>query len=517
MSSKFNFPMKKKTSLALLVLLFSSLLLCQVTPSKAKNELSEANQLVFPLHYKGQGISTDSQLNHYLFGDTICPSTATWEINLYESGSLHGSYINTNPKAANNGECVSTYDEDHPSSGINRIDFSGIHSDGHFEITGGNLHYDYTHSKFRGHDKNIEGYYDANHIYISPVYRHESNTYSNWTDVFEHEFDLPEVSGPKIADDTGQDGASVDDAGQETASDDNSGWDTANVDTSGGQNPMVPIVGIGAVSVVGAATVAGATAVAVSRGKNGSKKEKDKKKKDPCLDDLNRLKEASIQARSMLDWMQTLRWILNQMDVEYENLREATYLDSIIDLGFLGGAIFAGPAHIARHGIAVPVRTVAQGLGESVLASLGSDLMKSVSDGMLNQGISWESLLKSPYNSARNVATQKLISGSLTEIYMRNLIQQGGLEAGSSLANSLRDGYQTHVAGHIASGAMQALSAVKIVRGLYTAQEKLDAILKARREISMDLFETNLQYEDAISEIRSSRRLYENCKKLWSQ
>ena len=30
---------------------------------------------------------------------------------------------------------------------------------------------------FVGHDKNIEGYYDANHIYTSPIYRYESNTY----------------------------------------------------------------------------------------------------------------------------------------------------------------------------------------------------------------------------------------------------------------------------------------------------------------------------------------------------
>ena len=28
---------------------------------------------------------------------------------------------------------------------------------------------------------------------------------SNWTDVFEHEFDLPEVGGPRNADDSGQD------------------------------------------------------------------------------------------------------------------------------------------------------------------------------------------------------------------------------------------------------------------------------------------------------------------------
>lgn len=334
------------------------------------------------------------------------------------------------------------------------------------------------------------------------------------------------MGGPRNANDSGQDAVNPDDSGQDGVTGDDSGQDGGNRDDSSGINPWIPVIGIGAAGAVGAAAAAGAAAVAISRGKTGGRKTTDQKtdekqdekeKKDPCIDDLNRLKEASIRARSMLDWMQTLRLILNQLDIEYENLREATYLNSIIDLGFLGGAIFAGPAHIARHGVSVPVRTAAQGLGESILASLGSDLMKSVSNGMLNQGISWESLLTSPYNSASNVATQKLISGGLTEIYMRNLIRKGGLEAGSSLANLLADGYQTHVADHLASGAMQAFSAAKIVRGLYTAQEKLDAILKARREISMDLFETNLQYEDAISEIKSSRRLYERCKKLWSQ
>ena len=66
MSSKSNFMMKKKSSLALLVLLLSSLFLSQVTPSKANNKPTTANQLVFPLYYKGEGISTDSAIESLL-------------------------------------------------------------------------------------------------------------------------------------------------------------------------------------------------------------------------------------------------------------------------------------------------------------------------------------------------------------------------------------------------------------------------------------------------------------------
>ena len=98
--------------------------------------------------------------------------------------------MNTNPQIAHGGKCSDS------THGEHRIDFSGIHSDGHFEITNSNLYYDYTNYQFRGHDKNIEGHSDAHRIYTNPTYRYESNTYPNWTDAVGHEFNLPEVNGP---------------------------------------------------------------------------------------------------------------------------------------------------------------------------------------------------------------------------------------------------------------------------------------------------------------------------------
>jgi len=501
MSSKSKFVMKKKASLALLVLLLSALFLWQVTPGKANHQPTAANQLDFPLYYQGEGITTDYELNHYLFGDTSCRSTATWEITLHENGRLNGSYLNTNPKAANNGECVSTYDKDHPSKGVNRIDFWGIHSDGYFEITESNLYYDYTNTQFRGHDKNIQGYYDANHIYTSPLYRYESNTYENWIDVFEHEFDLPEVGGPRNADDSGQ--------------------DTVYVDESGGINPLVPVIGIGIAGAAGAAavaTVAGATAVAISRGKNGSKKKRDakekpdEKKKDPCVDDLNRLKEASAHARALFDGIQTLRSYLELLDTQYENIRQAAYWNASVDLGLLGASIFGAPLTVGITGKSVAQKTIVRAMSESAVTALGSKLTKSVMNGMLEQGVSWESLIKTPYGGAEDVVMQNVISECLTQRYQTRLIQRGLPDV---LRNSLVKGFNKQVASHIASGVMQFISLGKIAYGAYTEAEKLEAIRESMSKVRKSLFEMELLYEDALSEMRISRSVYNKCRKMW--
>ena len=71
--------------------------------------------------------------------------------------------------------------------------------------------------------------------------------------------------------------------------------------------------------------------------------EKDKKKKDPCADDLNRLKEASAQARALHDGIQTLRSYLEQLETQYENIRQAAYWNASVDLGLLGASIFGAP------------------------------------------------------------------------------------------------------------------------------------------------------------------------------
>ncbi len=492
MRSKSNFMIKKKTFLALLVLLLSAIFIWQVTPGKANHQPIATNQFDFPLNYQGEGTTTDYELNHNLFGDTSCRSTATWEITLHENGRLNGSYLNTNPKAANNGACVSTYDRDHPSQGVNRIDFSGIHADGYFEITESNLYYDYTNTQFRGHDKNIQGYYDANHIYTSPVYRYESNTYENWTDVFEHEFDLPEVGGPRNSDESGQDPVFVDD--------------------SDGINPLVPIIGIGVVGAAGVAAVAGAVAVAVSRGRKGRKEKKDQKKKDPCVDDLNRLKEASAQARALFDGIQTLRSYLEVLETQYENLRQAAYWDASVDLGLLGASIFGAPLTIAITGKAVLEKTIAQAMFKSAETALGSALMKSVTNGMLEQGVSWESLATAYYGGAQDVVIQNVISESLTQRYQTQLIQRG---VPSTLRNSLIKGFNKQVASHIASGVMQFISLGKIVHGAYTAAEKLEAIRGIMSKVRKSLFEMELLYEDALSEMRISRSVYNKCRKMW--
>lgn len=509
MQTKSKHMIKNKTFLPHLLFLISFLFLGQVTPAKANEDHTTSNQLVFPLHYQGEGISTDAKLNHYLYGDTICPTTASWDITLYENGRLYGTYFNSNPKAAAGTECKSVYDEDHPSKGVNRIDFSGVHSNGYFEITESNLYYDYTNWHFRGHDKNIQGYYDANHIYTSPIYHYESNTYSNWTDVFEHQFDLPEIGGAAIPGNTGQDVNTVDGTGQETVT----------VNESGRSNPWVPVIGIGAVGAIGAAAGvagAGAAVAAVSKGNTGGKSKqdtkKDGKKKDPCAYDLDRLKEASAQARALHDAIQTLRSYLEQLETQYENVRQAGYWNASVDLGLLGASIFGAPLTVGLTGKAVVQQSIARAMGESAATALGGEMMKSVANGMLEQGISWENFVKAPYGGAEGVVIQNVISECLTQRYGARLVQKG---YSASVRNALMKGYTSKVASQIASGVMQLISVGKIVYGGYTEVKKLEAIREIMGKVRKSLFELELLYEEALSEMRISRSVYEKCRKMW--
>jgi len=516
MCSKSNFKVKNKTPLVILVLFLSAPFLLQVSLGKAKNTQSKENQLVFPLKYKGEAISTDAQLNHYLSGDTICTSTATWEITLFEGGTLYGSYINLNPKAASNGECVSIYDNDHPSRGENRINFSGIHSDGYFEITESNLYYDYTNTQFRGHDKNIQGYYDATHIYTSPSYRYESNTYSNWTDMFGHEFDLPLIGGAINEEDSGQDPVIVEDSGQDVVIGDESEGDPVVRDDGGGIDPLIPVIGIGVASAAGAAVAAGATAVAVSRGKNGRVKKKDdkqdKKKKDPCLDELNRLKEASIQAHSLHDGIQTLRSYLATLETMYENVRQSAYWNASIDLGLLGASIFGAPLTVGLTGKAIASQTIVRAMTESAATSLGAEMLKSVTNGMLEQGVSWEGLAKAPYGGAESVVIKEVITDLLTQRFNTGLIQQG---TPRTVRLAKVKGYTKQVASKLGSAVTQLISLAKIGIGAYEAAEKLEFLREELGEMRKALFEMELQFEDLLSEMKISRSVYNKCRQTW--
>jgi hypothetical protein len=263
---------------------------------------------------------------------------------------------------------------------------------------------------------------------------------------------------------------------------------------------------------VGVAAVAGAVAVAVSRGRKGRKEKKDQKKKDPCVDDLNRLKEASAQARALFDGIQTLRSYLEVLETQYENLRQAAYWDASVDLGLLGASIFGAPLTIAITGKAVLEKTIAQAMFKSAETALGSALMKSVTNGMLEQGVSWESLATAYYGGAQDVIMQNVISECLTQRYQTQLIQRG---VPSTLRNSLIKGFNKQVASHIASGVMQFISLGKIVHGAYTAAEKLEAIRGIMSKVRKSLFEMELLYEDALSEMRISRSVYNKCRKMW--
>lgn len=518
MYQKSNDKMKQKTFLILSFFLFSFLFWGQASPAKADEDPATANQLAFPLHYVGEGISTDAKLNQEVYGDTACPSTATWDITLYENGRLFGTYVNLNPTAAAGNDCVPVYDADHPSKGENRITFSGVHSDGYFEITESNLYYDFTNWQFRGHDKNIEGYYDANHIYTSPAYHYESSTYSTWIDVIEHEFDLPLVdSGPSTGDTEG-DAVPGDGAGQDTGLTGSTRGETSTRDSSDADVPWIPAAVVGAAgAAVAAAGVVGAgvaVAAAPKGGKGGKTKQEvkeDQKKKDPCANDLDRLKKASGEARALHDAIQTLRSYLAQLETQYENVRQAGYWSAAVDLGLLGASIFGTPLTVGLTGKAVVSQSISRAMGESAATALGGEMMKSVANGMLGQGVSWENFVKAPYGGAEDVVVQNVISEVLTQRYATSIAQRG---VSTSVRSALVKGYTSQVASQIASGVMQLISVGKILNGAYSEVQKLEAIREIMGKVRKSIFELELLYDEALSEMRISRSVYEKCRKI---
>ena len=151
-------------------------------------------------------------------------------------------------------------------------------------------------------------------------------------------------------------------------------------------------------------------------------------------------------------------------------------------------------------------------MAESAATALGSELMKSVTNGMLDQGISWESLVNAPYGGAEGVVIQNLITESLTQRYGNRLAQKG---YSTSVRNALMKGYNAKVASQIASGVMQLITVGKIVYGAHQEVEKLEGIREIMGNVRKSLFEMELLYEEVLSEMRISRSVYEKCRKMW--
>jgi hypothetical protein len=297
---------------------------------------------------------------------------------------------------------------------------------------------------------------------------------------------------------------------------DSSGQDDFIEEDSSGMNPLLPVAGIGAASAAAAAAAGGAAAAVASRtGKGGRNKPEDQneqKKKDPCAGELDRLQKASAQARALHDGIQTLRSYLAYLETMYENVRQAAYWNSAVDLGLLGASIFGGPLNVALTGRAAVAPGLAGAMGESALISLGADMVKNVTNGMLEQGISWEGLAKAPYGGAEGAVLQGLISDLLTQRYQTSLIKRGTPKA---LHKSLVKGYSKQVASHLASAASQLISLGKIGSGAYTAANKLEFIREELSEIRKSLFEMEQRYEDLLTEMRISRSVYQKCRQTW--
>ncbi len=139
-------------------------------------------------------------------------------------------------------------------------------------------------------------------------------------------------------------------------------------------------------------------------------------------------------------------------------------------------------------------------------------MMKNVTRGLLDQGISWESLAKAPSGGAEGVVLQEVIKDLLTQNYQKSLLQSGTPKA---LHGSLVKGYSKHVASHLASAVGQLISLEKIGAGVNTAAKKLEVIRQEISEMSKALFEMELRYDDLLTEMRISRSVYQKCRQTW--
>jgi hypothetical protein len=297
---------------------------------------------------------------------------------------------------------------------------------------------------------------------------------------------------------------------------DSPGQDDLIDEDSSGIDPLVPVAGIGAASAAAAAVAGGAAAAIASRTANGRRKKpeekKVQKKNDPCAKELERFKEASAQARALHDGIQTLRSYLAVLDNMYENVRQAAYWDASIDLGLLGASIFTGPLTIGLTGRAVVQQTFGKAMAEAAAKSLGSELMKNVTSGLLEQGFSWEKLASAPYKGAEDFVLKSVIEDCLTQSYQQQLIQRGTTGAASKV---LVNGYSQQVAGPIASYLANWVSLVKLGSSAHTAAKKLEVIRQEISEISKSLFEMELRYDDLLSEMKISRSVYQKCRQTW--
>lgn len=278
------------------------------------------------------------------------------------------------------------------------------------------------------------------------------------------------------------------------------------------RNPLVPIAGAGAGGVAG--WVAGQ---AISRRANGGKEEKEEQeeKKDPCQEDLDRWRQASMTARTMQAARQRLQSLLNLLETQYENTREASYLSGAVDLGFLGGSIFAGPLSGALGRAAIQ-QTLAQKMAEAALKALGQQVMKEVTNALLAQGLNWESLATQPIGSARMALIQETISESIIQEQMRPFIQQG-LDPNGPVGRAVRSGISTNVASPVASAFGNFMSLASMAEGVFAGAKKLEAIRTQMSQVRQALFEAEMRFEDALSEMEIARATYEHCRKIWSQ
>lgn len=279
------------------------------------------------------------------------------------------------------------------------------------------------------------------------------------------------------------------------------------------RNPLVPIAGAVAGSVAG--WVAGQVLKPAATKEPPVKEEDEIFRKDPCHDDLQRLNQASFNARILQAAREHLQNMLNLLETQYENTRQASYLSGVIDAGFIGGSLWTKPL-AGFLGRTLASQTLKQKLVEAALKALGKEITKSLVKTMYEQGIKWESFLEKPLEGAMKKGFQEALKDDILHEQMQKFIQQG-IDPKGPVGKALQEGIKTELAGPLSDAVGNFISIVSMGTGAFSGAEKLKAIRDQMSEVRQKLYDVDSKLEDAISEMSLARSALQHCRKIWPE
>jgi hypothetical protein len=277
------------------------------------------------------------------------------------------------------------------------------------------------------------------------------------------------------------------------------------------RNPLVPIGGAAAGGLVG--WMAGNSVRPRPKPEKGG--DEPRTEKDPCLEDLERVSRASANARLLQGARQNLQSMLNLLETQYENTREAAYLSGAIDLGFIGGSIWTKPLSglLGREAVKQALK---QKLAEAALKALGKEASKAFMRTMTEQGWTWDKFVDKPLGGALKKQVQESLKDAITAEQMGRFARMG-IDPKGPVGRAVQEGIKTELAGPLSDAFGNFLSLASMAEGAISGAEKLEAIRAQMRAVREKLFDIETRFEDALTEMELARSALEHCRRIWAK